>query len=81
MSIEAEWREALPTLGIGIAGAALFWLIGFPAAVLTGPAAAVSMATVLGVRTAIPPLLRDAVFLTIGITIGSTVTPEVIETA
>lgn len=81
MPIEAEWREALPTLGIGIAGAALFWLIGFPAAVLTGPAAAVSMVTVLGVRTAIPPLLRDAVFLTIGITIGSTVTPEVIDTA
>lgn len=74
-------REALPTLLIGAAGAALFWLVGFPAAVLTGPAAAVSIATLLGLRTMIPPLLRDVVFLVLGLQIGSTVTPEVIETA
>lgn len=74
-------REVLPTLLIGAAGATIFWLVGFPAAVLTGPAAAVSLATLLGVRTAIPPLLRDAVFLVLGLQIGSTVTPEVIETA
>jgi len=74
-------RETIPTLLIGAAGAGLFWLIGFPAAVLTGPAAAVSIATVLGVPTAIPPLLRDTVFLVIGVSIGSTVTPEVIATA
>ncbi len=71
----------MATLAIGAAGAALFWFVGFPAAVLTGPAAAVSVATILGVPTAIPPLLRDAVFLVIGIVIGSTVTPEVIGTA
>jgi membrane AbrB-like protein len=81
MAIDPDWKDALPTLVIGAAGAVLFWLIGFPAAVLTGPAAAVSAATILGVRTAIPPALRDAVFLAIGITIGSTVTPEVIATA
>lgn len=74
-------REVLPTLLIGAAGATIFWLVGFPAAVLTGPAAAVSLATLLGLRTAIPPLLRDAVFLVLGLQIGSTVTPEVIETA
>lgn len=73
--------EALPTLLIGAAGAALFWALGFPAAVLTGPAAAVSVATLLGFRSYIPPLLRDAVFLVIGVSIGSTVTPEVIATA
>lgn len=81
MSIDTDWKEALPTLGVGLAGAALFWASGFPAAVLTGPAAAVSLATILGLRTAIPARLRDGVFLTIGITIGSTVTPEVIATA
>ena len=74
-------REVLPTLLIGAAGAALFWLIGFPAAVLTGPAAAVSIATLLGLRTAIPVRLRDAVYLVLGAQIGSTVTPEVISTA
>lgn len=76
-----ELRETLVTLAIGAGGAALFWLIGFPAAVLTGPAAAVSVATLMGVPTLMPARLRDAVFLVIGVTIGSTVTPEVIATA
>lgn len=69
------------TLLIAALGAGLFWWIGFPAAVLTGPATAVSIATLIGLRSAIPPLLRDTVFLVIGISIGSTVTPEVIATA
>ncbi len=81
MAIDPEWKEVFPTLAIAAAGAGLFWLVGFPAAVLTGSAAAVSLATILGVRTAIPTLLRDGVFLIIGVTIGSTVTPEVISTA
>jgi membrane AbrB-like protein len=76
-----EIRETLVTLAIGAAGAGLFWLIGFPAAILTGPAAAVSLATLLGVPTLMPARLRDAVFVVIGVTIGSTVTPEVIATA
>ncbi|GGB45736.1 hypothetical protein GCM10011316_17260 [Roseibium aquae] len=71
----------MPTLLIGAGGALLFWLIGFPAAILTGPAAAVSLASVLGFRSHIPGRVRDAVFLVIGVSIGSTVTPEVIETA
>ena len=77
----ATWRAALPTLLVGAAGAGLFWLVGFPAAVLTGPAAAVSLVTLAGMRTAVPVLLRDAVFLVIGIQIGSTITPEVLATA
>ena len=74
-------REALPTVAVGAAGAALFWVVGFPAAVLTGPAAAVSVATLMGLRSHVPDRLRDAVFLVIGVSIGSTVTPEVIDTA
>ncbi|MBB5514504.1 hypothetical protein FHS89_000502 [Rubricella aquisinus] len=80
-AIETMWRETVPTLLIGAAGAALFWLIGFPVAVLTGPAVAVSVASLLGLRMSLPPLLRDTVFLVLGVQIGSTVTPEVISTA
>jgi membrane AbrB-like protein len=80
-AIDTAWREALPTLAIGATGAAFFWMIGFPAAPLTGPAAAVSTATLLGVRTAIPLRLRDGVFVLLGMQIGSSVTPEVIATA
>ncbi len=76
-----DWRAAALTLLVGGGGAGLFWLIGFPAAVLTGPAAAVSLATVLGLRSFIPDPVRDACFLTLGISIGSTVTPEVLATA
>lgn len=74
-------RDLALTLLIGASGAGLFWLVGFPAAVLTGPAAAVSVAALAGLRMVIPPLLRDAVFLVLGVQIGSTVTPEVIATA
>jgi membrane AbrB-like protein len=66
---------------IGAAGAGLFWLLGFPAAVLTGPAATVSIAALLGVGCRIPAFLRDAVLLVLGVSIGSTVTPDVIATA
>lgn len=78
---ESAALQTVLTLMIGAAGAGLFWAMGFPAYVLTGPAAAVSVATVLGLPLQIPPLLRDAVFLALGVTIGSTVTPEVIRTA
>lgn len=81
MGSQSAWVQPLQTLAIGFVGAALFWAIGFPAAALTGPAAAVSLASLLGLRTAMPPMLRDAVFLVIGVSIGSTVTPEVIATA
>ncbi len=74
-------RETVPTLAVGAAGAGLFWAVGFPAAVLTGPAAAVSLATLAGMPSQIPARLRDAVFLVLGLSIGSTVTPEVIRTA
>jgi len=73
--------ETVPTLLIGGAGAAIFLAVGFPAAVLTGPAAAVSFATLIGLRSHVPTRLRDAVFLVIGVSIGSTVTPDVIATA
>jgi membrane AbrB-like protein len=69
---------AVWTIAIGCLGAAIFSSIGFPAAVLTGSAFAVTVASVLGVHTTIPNRLRDICFLVLGISIGSTVTPEVI---
>ena len=78
---KTQVQQTALTLALGAGGAGLFWLIGFPAAVLTGPAAVVSIATIFGLRTGVPDLVRDACFLTLGISIGSTVTPEVIATA
>lgn len=78
---ESVPAQMVVTLLVGSLGAVLFWAIGFPAYVLTGPAAAVSVATLLGMPTLVPGLLRDGVFILIGLSIGSTVTPEVVATA
>lgn len=77
----AELRDTALTLAIAGAGALLFWLIGFPAPVLTGPAAAVTAASLVGVPTGIPDLVRNVCFLALGMSIGATITPEVIRTA
>lgn len=69
------------TLLVGSAGWAAAWLVGFPAAPLTGPAAAVTLTSLLGMPVGIPAPLRDACFLTLGMSIGASVTPEVIQTA
>ncbi|MCI5109871.1 MAG: AbrB family transcriptional regulator [Marivita sp.] len=80
-AIEGRVPPVIPTLLIGAVGAALFHLIGFPAAPVTGPATAVAAATLLGLRTDIPLRLCDIIFIVIGAQIGSTVTPEVIGAA
>ena len=80
-ALESKFSPVLPTLLIGAAGAILFFLIGFPAAAVTGPATTVAAATLLGVRTQIPHRLCDIIFIVIGAQIGSTVTPDVIAAA
>jgi membrane AbrB-like protein len=80
-ALEGKIPPVLPTLLIGAAGAILFFLIGFPAAAVTGPATTVAAATLLGVRTQVPPRLCDIIFIVIGAQIGSTVTPDVIAAA
>jgi hypothetical protein len=80
-AIETPRLETARTLLVGAGGAVLFWLIGFPAAVLTGPAVSVSIAALMGWRMSVPSPFRNAVFLVLGLQIGSTVTPKVIATA
>lgn len=74
-----SWQSPLLTLMIGAAGAVLFAALSFPAPYLTGPAVAVTIAGLLGIRTsALPQHLRDGVFVILGLTIGQGVTPEVL---
>lgn len=77
-------KEALGgglALAVGMAGAGLFWAVGFPAAPLTGAAAAVSLAALFGLRMAMPSWLATVTFVFLGINIGSGVTPEALEAA
>lgn len=79
-----KWTQFQPVftaLLIGIAGAATAWWFGVPAPFLTGPAAFVSVAGVLGANCQIPNKLRDACFIVIGLALGSSVTPEILTAA
>ncbi|KAF0677186.1 AbrB family transcriptional regulator [Profundibacterium mesophilum] len=68
----------IATLALAAAGAGIFWLLGFPAAPLTGPAAFVAVGAMFGLRASVPHRLRDAIFVVLGLSIGTSVTPEVL---
>ena len=74
-----QLTETASALAVGGAGAALFAGLGFPAPFLTGPAVAVTLAILSGARLSIPVPLRNGCFLTLGIGIGTAVTPEVLQ--
>jgi len=77
--VMGSWQAPSITLGIAAIGATITFALAFPAPFLTGPAMAVTLAGLAGVRTeALPLRLRDAVFVILGLTIGQGVTPEVL---
>ncbi|MEM1360721.1 MAG: AbrB family transcriptional regulator [Pseudomonadota bacterium] len=71
----------VPAFAVGALGAGLFFLIGFPVAALTGSALAVAVAALCGLQVNVPTWLRNITFLTLGINIGSGITPEVLSSA
>jgi len=73
--------QNLLTLLIGFSGAGLAWAIHIPAPFLTGPAIVVTIASLIGFELNISSRLRDLVFIGLGVTLGQTVTPEVIDAA
>lgn len=68
-------------LAIGLLGAAAAHFLGFPAPWLTGPALFCSVACLAGLRLSVPDVLRDAAFLVVGMTMGSSVTQETLDVA
>lgn len=78
MMIRDIWKSPLVGWCAALAGAYLFYLIGFPTAALTGSAAAVSVVGLAGVKTDLPIWLRNTAFVFLGVNIGSAVTPEML---
>ncbi|PLW75990.1 AbrB family transcriptional regulator [Cohaesibacter celericrescens] len=68
------------TLSLGALGGTIAFYAGFPAPFLTGSAILVTLACLLGLTLRIPNLLRNACFVAIGLSMGSGVTPQVLET-
>jgi membrane AbrB-like protein len=64
------------TLAIGAAGGVVFWKLGMPLAFLSGSAAAVAGAALAGIEVGVEIRLRELFILLLGLTLGSTVTPE-----
>lgn len=65
-------------LMIALIGGGAFWILGFPAPWLSGPAIATAAAALAGIPMQIPRWLRRPVLIFLGIMAGSAVTPETI---
>ncbi|QIE40989.1 AbrB family transcriptional regulator [Rhodobacteraceae bacterium SC52] len=74
-------RATLLSLALGSLGALAAATAGMPAPFLTGPATAVSLAGILGLRCAVPTVIRNACFVAIGLGLGSSVSPEILANA
>ena len=66
------------TLAIALAGGGVFWLLGLPAGWLAGAMLAVTAASLAGVATRVPDWLRQAIFVLLGVQIGSAVSWDTI---
>ena len=75
----ADLRQSAVTLVIGGIGALVALALNMPMALLAGPAVAVAIAGLWGIRTGIDPALRNAGFLLIGLSIGSMIGPDSIQ--
>ena len=73
----ADLRTFLLTAALASAGAIAAYLLGLPAPFLIGPASAVSIAGLAGLRLSIPTSVRNACFVAVGLSMGAGLTPEV----
>lgn len=68
-------------LGVGGFGAAVAFALSLPAPFLTGPAIAVTLAGLAGMAMEVPARVRDAAFVVLGVSMGTSVTPDVLVAA
>lgn len=59
------------TVAIGIGGAAIGWAVAMPAAVLMGPALAVTFASLWGLKTGVAEWLRNITMVALGLGVGA----------
>lgn len=76
-----EISGTITALLIAIVGYGIAAWIGFPAAMLSGPAILVTLAALAGVRVSIPRPLRDLSFVALGLSLSVVVTPEALAVA
>jgi membrane AbrB-like protein len=72
-------RRVVETLVIAAVGGSVFGLAGLPAGWLSGAILTVATASFLGRPMLMPQLLTRAIFIVIGMSLGSVVTPETVQ--
>lgn len=77
----AAIRTTVLSLAIAAVGGGLAHIAGLPAAWLAGSAVAVSGAAIAGFPVGLPGRLRDVVFVLLGVSMGTGVTPQTLERA
>ena len=73
--------RSLLTLGLGSVGALLADMAGMPAPYLVGPAAFVTLAGLCGLPLTVAVPLRNLCFLIVGLSMGASVSPDVLNAA
>lgn len=69
-------RTTAAAVAVGLGGAATAWALSVPAAFLVGPALAVTLASLAGLRMGMADWLRDICMLALGLGIGAVFTQE-----
>ncbi|WP_105382035.1 AbrB family transcriptional regulator [Neorhizobium alkalisoli] len=77
----SELRAYALTALIGTAGAVAAAVVGLPAPYLIGPAVVITIAGLFGLTLRVPIELRNICFVIIGVSMGTSVTPDVIVAA
>lgn len=78
MSSITKARDAAFTLAAGIAGSFALHALGVPAAWLTGSMLTIAALALAGAPVYMPEIVRQAVFVMLGVSIGSGFTPEIV---
>jgi membrane AbrB-like protein len=84
-AMDRDWMNSpagrtVLTLAVACGGALLARWVQAPVYMLTGPAAAVSLAGLAGLRVTIVPRVRDTCFVVLGMTVGAGFNPEALGT-
>lgn len=73
-----ELLHAAEALAIGSAGGLVFVWLGLPGGLISGAMVAVSVAGIAGRPLALPPRIAQTILMTLGVSLGSMVSPELL---
>lgn len=80
MSMPAiDWRGLATALTLGTLGGYICFRLHVPLAFMIGAMIATTAASMAGIRTAIPPMMRNILVIVLGIMLGSAFTPALLD--